>query len=94
MQINRMCGFIKAKRNTEKSISANLGISICLANARTCELLSLRTPGNQDAFYFGGGRWIRTTEVSDNRFTVCPLWPLGNSPVLLELVKGVEPPTC
>ena len=28
----------------------------------------------------GGGRWIRTTEVTDNRFTVCPLWPLGNSP--------------
>ena len=33
-------------------------------------------------FLFGGGRWIRTTEVSDNRFTVCPLWPLGNSPLL------------
>ena len=31
--------------------------------------------------FFGGGRWIRTTEVSDNRFTVCPLWPLGNSPI-------------
>ena len=30
---------------------------------------------------FGGGRWIRTTEVTDNRFTVCPLWPLGNSPI-------------
>ena len=30
---------------------------------------------------FGGRRWIRTTEVSDNRFTVCPLWPLGNSPI-------------
>ena len=29
----------------------------------------------------GGGRWIRTTEVTDNRFTVCPLWPLGNSPI-------------
>ena len=29
---------------------------------------------------FGGGGWIRTTEVTDNRFTVCPLWPLGNSP--------------
>ena len=28
-----------------------------------------------------GGRWIRTIEVSDNRFTVCPLWPLGNSPL-------------
>ena len=36
-----------------------------------------------DAFtsgFFGGRRWIRTTEVVDNRFTVCPLWPLGYSP--------------
>ena len=31
--------------------------------------------------FFGGRRWIRTTEVVDNRFTVCPLWPLGNSPI-------------
>ena len=29
----------------------------------------------------GGGGWIRTIEVSDNRFTVCPLWPLGNSSI-------------
>ena len=29
----------------------------------------------------GGRGWIRTTEVTDNRFTVCPLWPLGNSPI-------------
>ena len=53
---------------------------------------------------FGGRRWIRTTEVSDNRFTVCPLWPLVNSPIckayclnsrlFLELVDGLEPPTC
>ena len=46
------------------------------------------------SFCFGGSGWIRTTEVVDNRFTVCPLWPLGNTPPLLELVKGVEPPTC
>ena len=26
---------------------------------------------------FGGRWWIRTTEVIDDRFTVCPLWPLG-----------------
>ena len=49
---------------------------------------------------FGGGRWIRTTESTANRFTVCPLWPLGNSPIFgsllkrLELVDGLEPPTC
>ncbi len=31
---------------------------------------------------FGGSGWIRTTEVTDNRFTVCPLWPLGYTPIL------------
>ena len=28
-------------------------------------------------FCFGGRWWIRTTEVIDDRFTVCSLWPLG-----------------
>ena len=37
---------------------------------------------------FGGGRWIRTTEVIDSRFTVCPLWPLGNSPIWNCLLVG------
>ena len=37
--------------------------------------------GHCPAFCFGGSGWIRTTEVSDNRFTVCPLWPLGNAPI-------------
>ena len=32
--------------------------------------------------FFGGGGWIRTTEAKRNRFTVCPLWPLGNSSIL------------
>ncbi len=31
-------------------------------------------------FVLHGGRWIRTTEGGASRFTVCPLWPLGNSP--------------
>ncbi len=46
---------------------------------------------------FGGGWWIRTTEGIASRFTVCPLWPLGKSPIYnmeLELVDGFEPPTC
>ncbi len=30
--------------------------------------------------FFGGRGWIRTTEAISSRFTVCPLWPLGNSP--------------
>ena len=35
-----------------------------------------------DVFFFGGKRWIRTTEGGANRFTVCSLWPLGNLPTL------------
>ena len=35
--------------------------------------------------FSGGGSWIRTSEVRDNRFTVCPLWPLGNSPIYIIL---------
>ena len=30
---------------------------------------------------FGGGGRIRTIEAIRSRFTVCPLWPLGNSPI-------------
>ena len=33
--------------------------------------------GGSDLGVLGGRWWIRTTEVTDNRFTVCPLWPLG-----------------
>ena len=32
--------------------------------------------------YHGGGGWIRTTVGIASRFTVCPLWPLGNTPIL------------
>ncbi len=61
-----------------------------------------KTPPNRVVFYFGGGWWIRTTEGIASRFTVCPLWPLGKSPILnsarlsvacLEPVDGLEPPT-
>ena len=31
--------------------------------------------------FCGGGGRIRTIEAKRSRFTVCPLWPLGNSPI-------------
>ena len=41
-----------------------------------------RTPYRETVRGLVGGReWIRTTEVVDGRFTVCSLWPLGNSPI-------------
>ena len=33
--------------------------------------------------FCGGGGRIRTIEAKRSRFTVCPLWPLGNSPILI-----------
>ena len=38
--------------------------------------------------FSGGGRWIRTTEGIASRFTVCPLWPLGNSPIFISARGG------
>ena len=34
-----------------------------------------------------GQRWIRTIEASCSRFTVCPLWPLGNLPIIQFNIK-------
>ena len=44
---------------------------------------------------YGGGDWIRTSEVTDNGFTVRPLWPTREPLhiLLLELARGLEPPT-
>ena len=40
--------------------------------------------------FSGGGGRIRTIEAKRSRFTVCPLWPLGNSPIFT-LHSSVEP---
>ena len=37
---------------------------------------------------FGGGGRIRTIEAIRSRFTVCPLWPLGNSPIFDYCLNG------
>ena len=41
---------------------------------------------------YNGWRRIRTSEGGANRFTVCPLWPLGN-PSKKPMI-GLEPITC
>jgi hypothetical protein len=35
----------------------------------------------------GGGRRIRTSEAFRSRFTVCPLWPLGNPSRYYSIIK-------
>ena len=42
----------------------------------------LKSSEINDFRLYGGRGWIRTTEATSNRFTVCPLWPLGNSSIL------------
>ncbi len=66
-----------AKR--QKSGKIQRDASICGYCAHL--ILGKKNPAPIRAGTFGGGEWIRTTEVVDNRFTVCPLWPLGNSPM-------------
>ena len=45
-------------------------------------------PDMQSMSGSGGRWWIRTTEVTDNRFTVCPLWPLGKPPLFTCAIKA------
>ena len=40
-----------------------------------------KDPQPQLRISFGGSWWIRTTEALSSRFTVCPHWPLGNTPI-------------
>ena len=54
---------------TPKALDPKSGAS---ANSATSALL---------LYLVGGGWWIRTTESNANRFTVCPLWPLGKSSI-------------
>ncbi len=39
------------------------------------------TSHSGSAAQINGRWWIRTTESVANRFTVCPLWPLGKPPI-------------
>ena len=44
-------------------------------------------------FFLVGDGGFGPPKLNSSRFTVCPLWPLGKSP-MMELVIGVEPTTC
>ena len=46
-----------------------------------------------DTGVLGGRGWIRTTEAESSRFTVCPHWPLGNTPIFI-CCASVHRTTC
>ena len=86
--------FVYKLRNATKGITRickvnNGAVAICNGANRGLRTRYLihslshkkRKHRNFDAFFFGGKRWIRTTEGGANRFTVCSLWPLGNLPI-------------
>ena len=52
------------------------------ASALSTELLSRE---REVSSRLCGCGWIRTTEVEDSRFTVCPIWPLWNTPNFKDL---------
>ena len=79
-------------------------LSICIKAKAAAKFIRKKTASTLRCLpFFGGSGWVRTTGVTDNRFTVCPLWPLGYTPIQnilfslkcsVELVDGLEPPTC
>jgi hypothetical protein len=61
------------------------------------KLVILKTVGKRPrrlGVVFGGGRWIRTIEVIRQQIYSLPPLATRESPHKLELVDGLEPPTC
>ena len=81
----------------------NCGDRIWTYDLRVMSPTSFQTAPSRDNNYSlqkeNGQRWIRTTEAICSRFTVCPLWPLGNPPIMIwnshhKPMIGLEPITC
>ena len=67
-------GTVLLRQDFKSCASASSATPAFISSTR--KLYSKRTKLN-------GRRWIRTTEAICSRFTVCPLWPLGNPPIYL-----------
>ncbi len=71
----------------EKHISVLFGFrgypqySIPMSSIETKNPNAVRIKTKFGFLHSGGRWWIRTTEVIDDRFTVCSLWPLGKPPI-------------
>ena len=63
-------------------LNPSCGNRIWTYDLRVMSPTSFQTAPSRDNNYSlqkeNGQRWIRTTEANCSRFTVCPLWPLGN----------------
>ena len=55
----------------------------CDTRKRKNPQLSPKTVDNQGIYRLVGGGGFGPPKLKSNRFTVCPLWPLGNSPFYL-----------
>ena len=77
-----------ARKQLEISIKRTLKIGHCL-----CRFCAIQQRKKAAAIslpqLFGGSWWIRTTEALSSRFTVCPHWPLGNTPIFSFAVHGL-----
>ena len=64
--------------------------------ARTCDPLLVRQMLSQLSYaptYMVEENGFEPLKTYVNRFTVCPLWPLGNSSMFMVLAVGLEPTT-
>ena len=87
----RESDIIFASKTARRAIS--LGVSrISLRSNTTRRKANITEKDDcfRNRLFLGGGWWIRTTEGIASRFTVCPLWPLGKSPIFSS-VRPLEP---
>ena len=71
-------GFASLRRSHGR---ANSPPDCLLGPAFRISLQSRKETHRKVCLFSGGGGRIRTIEAIRSRFTVCPLWPLGNSPI-------------
>ena len=71
---------------TKKADDRTRTDNLLITNQLLCQLSHI-------GLFLNGWRWIRTTEAICSRFTVCPLWPLGNPSKCFMGPIGLEPMT-
>ena len=76
---------IKLNSHKRKADDRTRTDNLLITNQLLCQLSHIGA-----SLQANGWRWIRTTEALSSRFTVCPLWPLGNPPITQQIFNCVS----
>ncbi len=72
---------VRALKNSPPDCFLRLRRRAVLISSSQAKSMTLRRIG--EGSYLVGEDGFGPSKLNSNRFTVCPLWPLGNSPILI-----------